>query len=250
MASWEGTTPTWRTVGTTNASARDSWVIHALRQLPSGARLLDAGAGEQRYRKYCQHLRYVAQDFAQYKPDVGAGGLHDAQWEYGKLDIVSDITAIPEPDASFDAVLCTEVFEHLANPLEAIREFSRLLKLGGELIVTAPFCSLTHQAPFHFSTGFSRYFYETHLPLLGFHIDEISANGNYFEYVAQELRRTRLVGRQYANARTSPLELAATFLLLVVLARRSRADRGSDELLVFGHHVRATRTGGVEGRYA
>ena len=233
--------PSWRTVGTTNEATRSGWIAAALAEIPPGGRLLDAGAGEQQYRQYCGHLEYVSQDFGQYRPDTTVAGLHDDRWEYGHLEIISDIGAIPEPDGSFDAVLCTEVFEHIPDPLLAIGEFSRLLRPGGQLIITAPFCSLTHQGPFHFATGFNRYFFETHFPAFGFEIVALAANGNYFEYVAQELRRVRSVARRYGDARTTPADLAATVQLLRMLARFSRSNTGSNELAVFGYHVRAAR---------
>ena len=71
-----------------NDKHRLSWVADQLDQIPSGGRILDAGAGEQRFRPYCQHLDYVSQDFAQYVPDQQAEGLHMKQWDYGDLDIV------------------------------------------------------------------------------------------------------------------------------------------------------------------
>lgn len=82
--------------------------------------------------------------------------------------LVSDITMIPAPDASFDAILCSEVLEHVPEPTHALDEFVRLLKPGGTLILTAPFASLVHMAPYHYCSGFSRYWYEHHLPLRGF----------------------------------------------------------------------------------
>ncbi|WP_121022373.1 class I SAM-dependent methyltransferase [Helicobacter vulpis] len=53
------------------------------------------------------------------------------KWGNTQLDIICDITAIPERDGSFDAIMCVEVFEHLPNPILALKEFSRLLRGGG-----------------------------------------------------------------------------------------------------------------------
>lgn len=100
-------------------------------------------------------MNYVAQDFAQYNGAGNSTGLQVGNWDQPSLDIISDITEIPEPDASFDAIMCVEVFEHLPEPIKAIQEFARLLKPNGHLILTAPFCSLTHFAPYHFYTGFN-----------------------------------------------------------------------------------------------
>lgn len=230
-----------RGFGTHNESTREAWLEQALREIPSGSRILDAGAGELRYRKFCSHLEYVSQDFAQYDGRGDAAGLHSGSWDQTRLDIVSDITAIPEPDGSFDAILCVEVLEHLPDPLAALREFARLLRSGGQLVVTAPFCSLTHLAPYFFSTGFSRYFYETHLPAQGFELVEITQNGSYFEYLAQELRRLPPMARRYTGGGPGLVGKGLIFLLLAMLARLSRRDSGSNELLCFGCHVRAVK---------
>ena len=186
-------------VGTLNLKTREDWLRSKLASIPSGSRILDAGAGEQQYKRFCSHLKYVSQDFAEYDGKGDGLGLQQAKWDYGKLDIVSDITRIPEPNESFDAVMCIEVFEHLPDPVDAIREFSRLLQNGGYLILTAPFCSLTHFAPYHFYSGFNRFFYERFLPEHGFLIKEIQANGNYFEYLAQEVRRIPWASEKYSG---------------------------------------------------
>jgi len=164
-----------------------------------------------------------------------------AKWDYGKLDIVCDITAIPEPDGSFDAVMCIEVLEHVPDPVKVIRELSRLLRKDGRLIVSAPFCSLTHFAPYPFSTGFSRFFYEKHLPENGLRVLELTPNGNYFEYLAQELRRLESMGMRYGSAQPGRLERGAITRLLKMLQRFSNHDTGSEELLAFGFHVVAEK---------
>jgi ubiquinone/menaquinone biosynthesis C-methylase UbiE len=230
--------------GTQNQANRDAWLERTLASIPAGHRILDAGAGEQQYKHLCTHLKYVAQDFAQYDGKGDGKGLQRGRWDQSNLDIVSDITAIPEPDASFDAIMCVEVFEHLPEPIKAIREFARLLKPGGNLIVTAPFCSLTHFAPYHFYTGFNRYFYETHLPANGFEIVELQENGNFFEYLAQEVRRIPSIAERYAEGnKCSRLESFAMKLCLSMLERFSKKDRGSNELLHFGCHVHAVKKG-------
>jgi ubiquinone/menaquinone biosynthesis C-methylase UbiE len=116
-----------------NEDNRQAWLKEVLASLPKDARLLDAGAGELQNRKHCGHLDYVSQDFCQYK---GAGehpdeGLQSKNWDTSGIDLVSDITAIPEPDESFDAILCSEVLEHVPEPTHALDEFTRLLKRGG-----------------------------------------------------------------------------------------------------------------------
>lgn len=231
------------TVGCINESNRNQWIIDKLKHLTEGLRLLDAGAGEQPYRKYCSHLNYVSQDFAQYNPQELNKGLQVTDWKYGKLDIVSDVTTIPESDESFDAILCTEVIEHIVNPIDAIKEFSRLLKPGGKLILTAPFCSMTHFAPYHFYSGYNRFFYEDVLAKHGFQIDEMIENGNYFEFLAQELRRLESIGDKYAS-QIQGIEVKKSIdQVLSYLQDCSVRDTGSQELLFFGMHVLATKKG-------
>ncbi len=228
-------------VGRRNEFNRVAWLEQALAALPAGWKILDAGAGERQFKKFCPHLQYVSQDLARYDGQGDGAGLQTGAWDVGGLDIVCDITSIPRPDASFDAVLCTEVLEHIPDPLAALRELSRLLRPGGELILTAPFCSITHFAPDHHCTGFSRYFYRHHLPRLGLEVLEVGENGNFFEYLAQETRRLAGIARLHANGVLTEEEQAAVGTVLGALARFSASDTGSADLLHFGCHVRARK---------
>ena len=228
--------------GADNQSNREAWLQKTLREIPAGSRLLDAGAGEQQYKKFCAHLQYVSQDFSQYDGQGNGKGLQTKSWDQSRLDIVSDITAIPEPDASFDAIMCIEVFEHIPEPIKAIQEFSRLLKTGGHLILTAPFCSLTHLAPYHFYGGFNRYFFSKFLPENGFLIRELEANGNYFDFLAQEIRRIPRMSNNYTRAqKPNHLESLALKVCLRMLARFSRHNQNSGEVLVYGFHLLAEK---------
>ncbi len=228
-------------VGTKNNQTRVSWVSNRLKAIAPGKRILDAGAGEMQFKSMCSHLRYVSQDFAQYQGSGDGRGLQMGSWVASHVDIVSDITSIPEQDGSFDAILCTEVFEHLPDPIAAITEFKRLLKPEGEIIITAPFCSLTHFSPYHYYTGFNRYFYEHHLCAAGFRVLEITENGNFFEFVAQELRRIDDVCGRYCGEKATYYERWAIKLILMMLDRLSKSDRGSKELLNFDLQVYAVK---------
>lgn len=228
-------------VGTRNQAMREEWLERVLRQIPEGCRILDAGAGELAQKRFCGHLNYVSQDFAQYDGTGNGKGFHSGTWDQRKLDIVCDITSIPEATASFDAILCVEVFEHLPQPVLAVKEFARLLKPEGVLILTTPFCCLTHLAPFYFSSGYSRYFFEKVLTENGFEIFDLTPNGNYFEYMAQEMRRLPEMASRYTRNTLRPVEHWALQVVITMLGRFSKADQGSDELLTFGYQIRARK---------
>lgn len=229
-----------------NADARNAWVVAQLRALPAGIRMLDVGAGECAYKPHCGHLHYLAQDIAQYDGAGNQRGLHTDKWDTRQLDFVCDLYDIPEEDG-FDAVLCTEVLEHVTDPVRAVEKLVRLLRPGGVLILTAPFCSLTHFAPYHFATGFSEYFYRHHLERLRLRIDALEPNGGYFDFLDQELGRVGSVRRRYSGWILDPLSGLLMFaarmtLRLLAALDGPRSRRRSSELLSFGWHVRAVRT--------
>jgi SAM-dependent methyltransferase len=222
-----------------NENSRQQWLLQTLRAIPPGLRLLDAGAGELRNRPLCSHLIYVSQDACQYEGKGDNKGLQTGAWDTSQIDLVCDILNIPEPDASFDAILCSEVFEHLPDAVKALDEFERLLKPGGILITTAPFASLVHFAPYHFATGFSRYWYEYHLPAKHFSIRELRANGDWFAMTRQEILRMPRMARQYGD-RCWPLAYMLAGMGLVYFAIRGRT-RSAEDMSCFGWHCVAIK---------
>ncbi len=113
--------------------------------LRPGMRVLDAGCGGGRH--LCEAFR---------RPGIDVAGV-DLNWEdlcksrgfLGLFDhepkgnwIVSraDVTALPFSDGAFDVVLCSEVLEHVEDDRRAVRELVRVLKPGGDLVVTVPRC--------------------------------------------------------------------------------------------------------------
>jgi ubiquinone/menaquinone biosynthesis C-methylase UbiE len=168
---------------------RDRLVVSFIQQQAPGTLLLDAGAGPQRFKAMCGHLRYLSQDFGEYTGGDEFAGESLDKWNSRSCDIISDITAIPLESASVDAIICVEVFEHLARPIEAVKEFSRLVKPGGRVFITAPFNSQYHQMPYFFYSGFSSEFYRQHGLSFGLDLVKVVAIGDYYENIAQELLR-------------------------------------------------------------
>lgn len=224
-----------------NEPKRQNWLERTLNELPSGWKILDAGAGELKNKRHCAHLDYVSQDFNGYTGLEGGApteGLQNKNWDVGGIDIVSDIVSIPAPDASFDAILCSEVLEHVPEPTHALDEFSRLVKPGGKLVITAPFSSNVHMAPYHFCTGFSRYWYEHNLDKRGFDIIELTPNGDWFALLRQEIAR---LGSQERLRGNWAWPLAYAYALLGLLYFRIRADRTAADLACFGWHCLAVK---------
>lgn len=166
-----------------NASSRDQWVADRARSVASGARVLDVGAGTAPYRDLFSHCRYETQDFVQYDGYKGPEG------QYADIDYVSDITAIPVDDATFDVILCTEVLEHVPRPIEALREMARITKPGGRLFLTAPLGSGLHQEPYHFYGGYTDHWYRKFLAEFGCDVVSIEPNHGFFAHLGQECAR-------------------------------------------------------------
>lgn len=224
-----------------NELNRQAWLLKTLGAIPAGARILDAGAGELQNRKHCGHLAYVSQDFCQYEGLAGGAveeGLQNANWDTSHIDLIGDITAIPAPASSFDAVLCSEVLEHVPEPTHALDEFARLLKPGGQLILTAPFASLVHMAPYHYCSGFSRYWYEHHLPLRNFVIVELTPNGDWFSFLKQEVMRLGGMERQRNNW-SWPLAYAYSLLGMIYFKLRNNVK--AEDLACLGWHCIAVK---------
>ena len=222
-----------------NEEARNRWLARTLADIPAGLRILDAGAGELRNKPLCAHLIYVSQDVCQYEGTGDAKGLQTGIWDTSKIDLICDIANVPQPDASFDAILCSEVFEHLPDALKALDEFARLLKSGGKLILTAPFASLVHFAPYHYATGFSRYWYEYHLPPRNFEIQELTPNGDWFSYTRQEMLRLPGMARRHGDW-CWPLAYLVAGVGLVYFSLRGKS-RMAEDVACFGWHCVAVK---------
>lgn len=56
-------------------------------------------------------------------------------------------SALPFKDAVFDAAVCTEVLEHVADARSVLAEIARVVRSGGRVLVTVPFVFHYHEDP-------------------------------------------------------------------------------------------------------
>jgi len=229
-----------------NVTNRNNWVAQKARSISSGSRILDVGAGIGQYRPLFSHCEYRTQDFGKEPGTVG---------RYTQLDYECDITAIPVPDGYFDAVICTEVLEHVPEPIRAVAELARVTRAGGWLWLTAPLGSILHQEPYHYYGGYTPHWYRRFLPENGFDVVEISPNGGFFGLYAQESQRfSALIDPRRVPGRRAQLVLGVFWLLTLPLLRVlipvvcHQLDRmGLEKAATVGYHISAVKRSRAQG---
>jgi SAM-dependent methyltransferase len=101
--------------------------------------LLDVGCGNKPYRALIPAARYTGLDI----DNAFTRGV-------GAAEVFYDGGAFPLPDAAFDAVLCSQVLEHVFTPEKFLAEIRRVLRPGGTLLLAVPFLWDEHEQPHDF----------------------------------------------------------------------------------------------------
>ena len=154
----------------------ETFVRGVASEIPAGKRVLDAGAGEGRFKPLFAHAEYAGIDFAQ----------GDPSWNYSALDVVGRLEELPFPNASFDHVLSIVVLEHTPQPARVIEEFARVLKTGGMVHLVVPHMWEEHQRPhdfFRFTSSGIRYLLQSS----GIRIRRIHPVGGFFWQLGRRL---------------------------------------------------------------
>jgi len=105
-----------------------------------GARILDLGCGsgwfirDMQYKlKGKRNIKYFALDAS----TVNLNYLENKRLE-NTIGILGFAENLPFPSGYFDAIVCSDALEHLFNPKEALKEMERVLKPGGQLLISTP----------------------------------------------------------------------------------------------------------------
>lgn len=141
-------------------------------------RVLDVGAGEAPWRDLLPvGVEYVGVD-ADLSGEFGMRRQSSITYYDGKR--------LPYDDGSFDHVLCTEVLEHVSDPLAFLADLKRVLRQGGTLILTVPWSARLHHLPYDYSR-FTRFGLIVLLDSAGFSGVTIEERGNDIAVIANKL---------------------------------------------------------------
>jgi SAM-dependent methyltransferase len=157
-------------------AAIETFVRSVASDIPIGQRVLDAGAGEGRFKALFTHTDYVGLDSAR----------GDPTWDYSGLDVMGRLEELPFGNASFDHVLSIVVLEHTPQPGRVIAEFQRVLRRGGMVHIVVPHMWEEHQRPhdfFRFTSSGIRYLLESS----GIRIRKIHPIGGFFWQLGRRL---------------------------------------------------------------
>lgn len=147
--------------------------------------ILDAGSGRQQYRKYFSHAKYESTDIEQL-PDC-------------EHDFMCSLDNIPKADNTYDAILCTQVLEHVEFPQNVIHECYRVLKPGGMLFLSAPQGAGVHGEPYHFF-NYTEYGLRSLFKEAGFEVVFIRPNGGVFSSLGKMIQGLpRYISKQYKD---------------------------------------------------
>lgn len=108
--------------------------------LPPGSRGLDAGCGVGLWSLWLAEAAGSAGRVLGIEPGeervAAARALAGAALDGGRLEFrAGDATALDLPDGSLDWVWCGDVLHHIVDTGRALREFTRVLRRGGQILV-------------------------------------------------------------------------------------------------------------------
>lgn len=127
-------------------------------------RILDVGAGS--YDRYSRY--FTASEYVRMNVEPGT-----------TTDLVGRAEAIPAADASFDSIVCTQVLGDVFDVAHALREFRRVVKKGGAILITEALVAGLHDEP-HDYWRFTSHSLRKLCEDAGFVIEVCESLGGYF----------------------------------------------------------------------
>jgi len=144
-------------------------------------------------------------------------------------EVIGDGLDLPFLDESFDAVIMSELLEHVSDPRRVINEAARILKTGGKVLITAPFIFPVHADPHDFGR-YTRTFYDQELEKAGLEPLVIEPQGHFLSVLA-DLGRDWLTHRKSRGYRDRVVNRMAAWAIFKIRIRAAGKDgQGKDSI--------------------
>ncbi len=137
--------------------------------------LLDLGCGNSPYRPLLTNISH-------YVP-------YDLTTTFSNPNVVGLAQHLPFHTGSFDSVLCTQVLEHVSEPWSVLKEICRVMRPGGQLLLSAPQAWRLHEEPLDFYR-YTKYGLYYLLEEAGLQVVETIPQGGAWLLLGQSLNNT------------------------------------------------------------
>jgi SAM-dependent methyltransferase len=200
--------------------------------LPSGSLVLDLGGNKIRKRGQF--------DIERYDLRVVYANLSTAK----RPDVETDAAHVPFEDGCFDAVICSELLEHMPDPPSVLREAYRVLKPAGCILISVPFLVQVHADPLDYGR-YTAYYWETNMKQVGFRNIQSEQQGFFFSVLVEMLRGWI----QHIGVKKCPLLLRRLLSCSIAWARRKALEWEADPNVKTNTFYRRYATGyGIRAR--
>jgi SAM-dependent methyltransferase len=183
--------------------------------------LMDFGCGSKPYKSLFNVEKYIGVDFE----NPGHPHLNE------QIDVFYNGRQLPFENEHFDSVFSSEVFEHVFNLDEVLKEINRVMKPLSKILITCPFAICEHEIPNDFAR-YSSYGIKYILERNGFEIIKQDKTGNSVETVFQlwimyihqhitpHVRKIPVIRSAFRLITYTSLNLWALFLSKILPARK------------------------------
>ena len=161
---------------------RLKFIIEFLQQhIPPGGSVLDVGCGN----GIISHS-VGKRGFDVFGIDISEKAIEKAMSKNNLPNVKFAVMSAEEfsTGKTYDAVICSEVLEHVFELDATLKEINRVMKSGSNILITCPFVWNEHEVPFDYAR-YSRFALKDILNRNGFEITHFAKSGNFMTTITQ-----------------------------------------------------------------
>lgn len=187
----------------------DCFHFNYVANLPAGTKIIDLGGKKTNKRGVFDISKY---DFSVTYVNIS---------EETNPDVLANISDLPLENNQFDVAICSEVLEHISNPIPVMKEAKRVLKPNGILLICIPFIFRIHGDPYDYAR-YTDYWWQETLIALKFTNIKIEKQG-YFWSVFVDLFRD-LVYQMEKEKKPNSLYLRKAINKILIKAKQKAVE--------------------------